>query len=68
MLKYMGAAWGSALFMLFAVHVVGEKENVAAILLGHYFLQLLTLPMWVKLSERIGKKKPTLSGAFSSPW
>lgn len=64
MLKYMGAAWGSALFMLFAVHVVGEKENVAAILLGHYFLQLLTLPMWVKLSERIGKKETYIIGGI----
>ena len=64
MLKYMGAAWGSALFMLFAVHVVGEKENVAAILLGHYFLQLLTLPLWVRLSERIGKKETYIIGGM----
>ena len=64
MLKYMGAAWGSVLFMLFAVHVVGEKENVAAILLGHYFLQLLTLPLWVRLSERIGKKETYIDPRF----
>ncbi len=62
MLKYMGAAWGSALFMLFAAHVVGERENITAILLGHYGFQLLTLPLWVKLSERIGKKQTYIIG------
>ena len=62
MLKYMGAAWGSALFMLFAAHVVGEKENIAAILIGHYAMQLVALPMWVKLSERIGKKETYIVG------
>ncbi|MGI9327516.1 MAG: MFS transporter [Pseudomonadales bacterium] len=62
MLKYMGAAWGSALFMLFAAHVVGERENIAAILLGHYALQLIALPMWVKLSAKIGKKETYIIG------
>ena len=62
MLKYMGAAWGSALFMLFAAHVVGEKENIPAVLLGHYALQLLTLPLWVKMSEKIGKKQTYIIG------
>ncbi len=62
MLKYMGAAWGSALFMLFAAHVVGVKENIAAILLGHYALQLIALPLWVRLSERIGKKETYMIG------
>ena len=62
MLKYMGAAWGSALFMLFAVHVVGVRENITAILLGHYAFQFLTLPLWVNLSGRIGKKRTYIVG------
>ena len=64
MLKYMGAAWGSALFMLFAAHVVGQKEHIPAILLGHYVLQLITLPLWVRLSERIGKKEAYIAGGI----
>ena len=64
MLKYMGAAWGSALFMLFAAHVVGTTENIAAILLGHYALQLITLPLWVTLSEKIGKKETYIIGGI----
>ena len=62
MLKSMGAAWGSALFMLFAAHVVGVKENIPAILLGHYVLQLIALPLWVRLSEQIGKKQTYIIG------
>ena len=59
----MGTTWAGSMFMLLAVYVVEIEENIQAILLGHYVMQLLSLGMWMKLSYRIGKKQTWMIGA-----
>ncbi len=59
----MGTTWASSMFMLLASFVVNVEDNIQAILLGFYFIQLLSLPVWLQVSYRIGKKETWLLGA-----
>jgi Na+/melibiose symporter-like transporter len=59
----MGTTWAGSMFMLLAVYVVEIEENIQAILLGHYAMQLLSLGLWMQLSYRIGKKQTWMIGA-----
>jgi len=62
MLMSLGTGWGSATFMLFAAYVVEAEEHIQEILLGYYGANVIALPLWVALSERIGKKPTWLIG------
>ncbi len=64
MLLSLGTGWGSATFMLFATFVVGAEAQTQAILLGYYGANVIALPFWVKLSERIGKKETWMAGGI----
>lgn len=59
----MGTTWAGSMFMLLADFVVNVEGNIQAILLGHYVVQLITLPLWLQLSYRIGKKQTWIIGA-----
>ena len=59
----MGATWSSSLFMLFASFVVDVETSTQIILLGFYLTQLLSLPAWVWISYRLGKKETWVLGA-----
>lgn len=62
MLMSLGTGWGSATFMLFATYVVGAEAQTQAILLGYYGANVLSLPLWVYLSQRVGKKETWIIG------
>jgi Na+/melibiose symporter-like transporter len=64
MLMSLGTGWGSATFMLFATYVVGAESQTQAILLGYYGANVLSLPLWVYLSERVGKKETWIIGGL----
>ncbi len=59
----MGTTWASSLFMLFATFVVDVETSTQTILLGFYLTQLVSLPAWVWVSYRIGKKETWVAGA-----
>ncbi len=59
----MGTTWASSLFMLFATFVVDIEAQTQTILLGFYLTQLASLPVWVWISYRIGKKETWMVGA-----
>jgi Na+/melibiose symporter-like transporter len=59
----MGTTWASALFMLFATFVVEVEDKAQALLLLHYLLQFVSLPIWLAVSYRIGKKAAWIAGA-----
>ena len=59
----MGTTWASSMFMLLAAYVVNVEDDIQAILLGFYFIQLLSLPVWLQVSYRIGKKQTWMLGA-----
>ena len=59
----MGTTWASSLFMLFAAFVVDVETSTQLILLGFYFTQLCSLPVWIWISYRIGKKETWVVGA-----
>jgi Na+/melibiose symporter-like transporter len=59
----MGTTWASSMFMLLATFVVGVEDDIQAILLGFYFINLLSLPVWMWISYRIGKRETWLLGA-----
>lgn len=63
LLLSMGTTWAGSLFMLFATFVVEVEDKAQAILLLHYLLQFVSLPLWVAVSYRIGKKAAWLAGA-----
>ena len=60
----MGTTWASSLFMLFATFVVDVETSTQIILLGFYLTQLLSLPVWVAISYRIGKKETWVVGTI----
>ena len=62
MLMSLGTGWGSATFMLFSAYVVEAEDRIQEILLGYYGANILALPLWVMLSEKIGKKTTWLIG------
>ncbi len=59
----MGTTWASSMFMLFTTFVVEVEGNIQVILLGFYLIQLISLPLWIQVSYRIGKKQTWLLGA-----
>ncbi len=59
----MGTTWASSLFMLFATFVVDLEASTQLILLGFYLTQLASLPVWVWVSYRLGKKETWVLGA-----
>jgi len=59
----MGTTWASSLFMLFAAFVVDVETSTQVLLLGFYLTQLISLPCWVWISYRIGKKETWVLGA-----
>ncbi len=59
----MGTTWASSMFMLLATFVVEIEGDIQAILLGFYFINLLSLPVWMKISYHIGKRETWLMGA-----
>jgi len=62
MLMSLGTGWGSATFMLFATFVVQAEGQTQAILLGYYGANVLSLPLWVLIAEKIGKKNTWIIG------
>jgi GPH family glycoside/pentoside/hexuronide:cation symporter len=62
MLQSLGTGWAGALFMLFASYVVEAEGQTQAILLGYYGANILALPLWVALAQRIGKKPTWVIG------
>jgi len=62
MLMTLGTGWGGATFILFGAFVVDAENQVQAILLGYYGANILSLPLWIKLSQRIGKKRTWVIG------
>jgi len=64
MLMSLGTAWGSATFMLFAVFVVEAEGHTQAILLGYFGANIISLPIWVMVAERIGKKPTWIIGGI----
>ncbi len=62
LLQSLGTGWGSATFMLFATYVVGAEHRTQAILLGYYGFNLLSLPLWLAISHRIGKRPAWVTG------
>lgn len=59
----MGTTWSSSLFMMFAAFVVDVEASTQVILLGFYLTQLFSLPVWVWISYKIGKKETWVVGA-----
>lgn len=64
MLMSLGTGWGSATFMLFASYVVGAEGQTQAILLGYYGANIIALPIWVAIAQRIGKKPTWIIGGI----
>lgn len=63
MLLSMGTAWAGPIFMLFAKFVLELEAQTQMILLGYYVSQLVSLPVWIWVAERIGKKSAWMTGA-----
>ena len=64
MLMSLGTGWGSAVFMLFATYVVEAEGQTQAILLGYFGANILSLPVWVAVAQRIGKKQTWIIGGI----
>jgi len=62
MLMSLGTGWGSATFMLFATYVVKAEAWTQLILLGYFGANILALPFWLLLANRLGKKNTWLIG------
>jgi Na+/melibiose symporter-like transporter len=62
MLMSLGTGWGGAIFMLFAAYVIEAEGQTQAILLGFYGANILALPIWVAIAQRIGKKTTWVIG------
>lgn len=62
MLMSLGTGWGGATFMLFATYVVEAEGQTQAILLGYFGANILSLPVWVAIAQRIGKKTTWIIG------
>jgi GPH family glycoside/pentoside/hexuronide:cation symporter len=62
MLMSLGTGWGSATFMLFAVYVIEAEGQTQAILLGYFGANLISLPIWVMIASKIGKKTTWIIG------
>ncbi len=62
MLMTLGTGWGGATFMLFAAFVVEAESQTQAILLGYYGANILSLPLWIALAQKLGKKNTWVLG------
>ncbi len=62
MMQTLGTGWGGATFMLFAAFVVDAENYTQGILLGYYGANILSLPVWIYIASRIGKKATWLIG------
>ncbi|MEQ9452440.1 MAG: MFS transporter [Pseudomonadales bacterium] len=62
MLMTLGTGWGSATFMLFGAFVVEAENQTQAILLGYFGANILSLPVWIWVSSKLGKKTTWLIG------
>ena len=60
----LGTGWGSAVFMLFATFVVEAEGQTQAILLGYFGANVASLPLWILVSEKIGKKPTWIIGGI----
>lgn len=63
MLMTLGTGWGGATFMLFAAFAVEAENQTQAILLGYYGANILSLPVWISIAQRLGKKPTWVIGA-----
>ena len=59
----MGTTWAGALFLMLTTYVVDAESYAQPMLLGFYFIQLVSLPVWLRLSYRFGKKETWAIGA-----
>lgn len=50
----------ATLFLLYVSLVLGEAEQTGVLLLVYFVAGILALPLWTKLSKKIGKKKTWL--------
>ena len=64
LLMSLGTGWGSATFMLFASFVVEAEGQTQAILLGYYGANIIALPIWVYIANRVGKKETWMTGGL----
>ena len=62
LLQSLGTGWGGATFMLFASYVIEAEAQTQAILLGYYGFNVVSLPIWVAIAQRIGKKPTWVAG------
>lgn len=62
MLMSLGTGWGSATFMLYATYTIEAEAYTQAILLGFYGANLVSLPLWVAVAQRVGKKPTWMTG------
>ncbi len=62
LLQALGTGWGSATFMLFATFVVQAEASSQAILLGYFGANIISLPFWIALAQRVGKKQTWIAG------
>lgn len=51
----------ATLFLLFIEYVIEEKQSSGMILILYFFSGIIALPLWYKLSNKIGKKKAWMS-------
>jgi len=64
MLMSLGTGWGGATFMLYATYAIEAEAYTQAILLGFYGANIIALPFWVAVAERIGKKTTWVVGGI----
>lgn len=64
LLMSLGTGWGGAIFMLFATYVVEAEGQTQAILLGYFGANIISLPFWVMIAQRIGKKPTWIIGGI----
>ena len=59
----MGTTWAGSLFLMLTTYVVDAEALAQPMLLGFYFIQLVSLPVWLRVSYRLGKKETWALGA-----
>ncbi len=56
----MGAAMTNSLSFFLVKHVIGAGELYSLYLLPYFLFQMFAIPLWFKLSRRIGKHRATM--------
>lgn len=59
----MGTTWAGSLFLMLTIFIVDAETYSQPMLLGFYFIQLVSLPLWLRVSYRLGKKETWALGA-----